>query len=217
MVIVKIRGESFKVHKAMLTKDSEYFDKALKGAFIEDQTQVTVLGDITRGAPFFGDYVDAIYRLYYGGNLEICQKHMQPIRGLLFIVGLWALADYFLNERVRCIASVALDQYSSQWTVGAWETAYTSADYHDDKLKETVLMFQNGFLYSRKCNVPYMDTFAKIGARMPLQLYEKLYDDLNPDFRSAVMKKIFARFANPALKRPSEGIQTTDSPVKRQK
>ncbi|KAK7745455.1 hypothetical protein SLS53_002953 [Cytospora paraplurivora] len=60
VVIIKVEGEAFKVHKALLVKDSKYFEEALNSRSLEAQTQTIDLEDVKKDD--FALYVDVLNR-----------------------------------------------------------------------------------------------------------------------------------------------------------
>lgn len=213
---IKVKDKAFKVHKALLVKDSEYFERALNGPFVEGQTQTVVLGDDVCPVQF-GIYVDVLYRSYvierYKFKTVQSNVYKHPLGGQ--ILWLWRLSDRFLNKYLLKIAEESFSDYMKKYTVTAWETIYQNRVITEDRLRLVVKTLE--FLY-QQCidyNLPQKDDLAGAAANMPLQLLAKYHDDLDVHFRTAVMKKLTKRFENPNLKRPIDLMEEDSPPNKR--
>lgn len=89
MVMVKIKDNAedvheFPVHKAFICYYSPFFDAAFNGKFIESQTQMVELDDVSPVA--FGIFVNWLYtqRINMAGEERIL---------ITFLSSLWLLAD----------------------------------------------------------------------------------------------------------------------------
>lgn len=209
---VNVEGKSFKVQKALLVKDSEYFEKALSGPFLEGQTQTINLDDDI-SAPAFGFYVDILFRSYFTPRF-ILHFHDRRFYGLLRIARLWNLANRFLNQQLLNIAQESLDSSGVlHFTVTEWESFYRTSVDSDSALRARVHNLQTTFNYCVKHRLAIKEDIVGFSGNMPVQLFSKHHDELDVDFRSEVLKKLLKRLENPKLKRPGEEPGGEGSPA----
>lgn len=223
-----MEGKAFTVHKVLLVKDSDYFEKALNGPFVEAQTRTINLGDDISSAQF-GVYVDVLYRSYVDkgykfrpGVLDLHKaafytEPKQKVGPRSQILWLWRLSDRFLNKRLLEIAEVSFKWFIRNFTVLKWEAMYTGRGHTDHQLLSRITSLQDAYQHCVEHDLPQMDEIVRCTANMPLQLFTKHYDDLDDDFRTVVMKQLMKRFENPNLKRPFEGDDEGTTPAKREK
>lgn len=203
---VHVGGKSFKIQKALLVKDSNYFDQALNNHSTSScDTSPTITLDGGISAINFGLYVDILFRSYFKQSLKFRTRHMDGQPRVACITRLWRLADRFVNRRLLDIVEEALDYFGvSTFTVATWEEVYQSSQLSDSDLWAHVRGLQTNFYYCVRHNLAIKRQIVEIAANMPPQLFNKHHDDLDRDFRSEVSKGLLKRLQNPNLKRPSE-------------
>lgn len=210
--------ETFKVYKALLVKDSGYFDKALNGPFVEGQTQTINLGDGITSAEF-GVYIDVLHRSYLNRDFQFrpecptahgASECLQSLRA-------WRIADRFLNKYLLDIFQESFTHYMDTYSVSSWEFRYKSFTFADGWHKDALEKLQALFQYCALHNLPQKDEVARCAAAAPMQLILKHHDDLDIAFRTEVMKKVAKRFENPLLKQSFMEVQgdPPSRPVKR--
>lgn len=211
----------FFVHKAVLTQNSAYFDKALNGPFRECSTQSIDLDDIH--AKDFGRYVNVVYQTVFTQNVTLVDMgdRFQPCTTILpKLLRIWQLADRFLNSKMKAIAETSIDSRFELLSVRAWE------DLHEQG--PTAFMggrFQRLQLAFDLCiqeNIPYQDHVVMGLANCPPQVFAEHVEDLHGDFKKAVTKAFALRFVG--IETPSQAPKTkkratgrTDTPRKRAK
>ncbi|ROV91774.1 hypothetical protein VSDG_06440 [Cytospora chrysosperma] len=216
LVTVMVEGKVFKAQKAVLVKDSLYFDRALNGPFREGQTQTIDLEDDV-DANDFVFYVEVAYRSYFNEDFKLRKEHLGACfqERLRTVLNLWVLTDRFLNGRLRAIATEGLEWLLRVFDVRNWEFHYKSASTPHQDLLYWITLLQSGFKECLEFDTPLKDKFAEAAAAMPPQLFSELHDTLDPEFRSAVTKKFIKRFEDPKLRRPL--VEDESLPAKRKK
>lgn len=193
-----VEGKVFKAQKAVLVKDSLYFDRALNGPFREGQTQTIDLEDDV-DAKDFAFYVEVAYRSYFNEDFKLREERSGRLRTVLL---LWVLTDHFLNGRLRAITTEGLEWLLRVFDVRNWEYHYKSAYTPHRMLLKWITVLQAAFKDCLMRDIPFKDKFAEAAAAMPPQLFSEMHDTLDPEFRSAVTKKFIKRFEDPRLRRP---------------
>lgn len=228
VVKINVKGKAFIVQKALLVKDSRYFEVALNGPFAEAQTQTIDLGDDIRPIQF-GIYVDVLYRSYVVSRYEFRPplldlntaafhtESTQAFGSLSQVLWLWRLSDRFLNDRLVKIAEDAFNWCASWYTVSKWEEKYANRKFTDKRLFDQITTLERAYHHCVQYNLPQKDEIVQCAANMPLQLFTKHHHELGDDFRTAVTMRVMKRFENPELKRPSEGDDGGAPPAKRVK
>lgn len=204
---IDVSGKLFKVHQALLVKDSDYFEKALNGPSLEGQTQTIDLGYDVSSA-HFGVYVDVLYRSYVVKNYvyraqDSDTRDVVTCRQALW---LWRLADRFLNKRFAMIAEEAFSWSMDMYSVSQWEVNYELPEKTDDCLGGLVSSLEKLYEYCVRYSMPQQDQVVAAAANMPMQLLAKYHDGFQTGFRTKVMLKLMKRLENPNLKRPSEQV-----------
>lgn len=205
---INVGGKAFKVYKALLVKDSDYFEKALDGPFAEGLTQTIDLGDDVSSVEF-GIYVDVLHRSY-----ATKQYVFRPARRLGVspsrnrrILSLWKLSDRFLNKHLLKIAEESFSHYMNNFTTSAWAYQCQNPLTSDEFLHFIALDLHRLHDYCVQNNLPQANEVVSAVANMPAQLLGEYYDDFKASFRAKVMKTALKRFEQPELKRPSKQEQ----------
>ncbi|ROW16189.1 hypothetical protein VPNG_01766 [Cytospora leucostoma] len=209
IVTVKVEGQTFKVHKKILVTNSEYFEKALNGPFLEAQTQTIDLEDDVKKDDF-GLYVDTLYRWYFAKNFHPGDAPLNQRFGTLHVaLHFWMLSDRFLNIHMRDTTAEWLKGFILSFTVPNWKSWYdtTPPFVPSATLNLWVLRFQLGFNDCQTYTLPFTEMIVQAAANMPPELFSSVHDMLEPEFRSAVTKKFIRRFVDPKLERPPERAQ----------
>ncbi|ROW11316.1 hypothetical protein VMCG_01563 [Cytospora schulzeri] len=217
LVTIKVKGKIFKVQKAVLVKDSPYFDRALNGSFREGQTQTIDLEDDVDDE-HFSIYVELVYRSYFDEEFQL-NKYDRLCKGSLSsdytkrlraVLHLWVLADRFLNDRLQAVAIEGMALVLSKFNVQDWKFRYQYFSPH--LVVAQITSLQEVFEECPMHGSLIKDKLAEAAAAMPPQLFSELHDTLDPEFRSAVTKKFIKRFELLDLRRVPVQDQTDRSP-----
>lgn len=198
---INVEGKAFKVHKALLVKDSDYFERALNGPFIEGQTQTIDLGadDLHE---HFGIYVDVLYHSHFNEKYAF-RPEREPDSPMHQILWLWRMSDRFLNKHLLKIAEDSFSWCIDKYTTLCWETYYESPSFTDDKLFESLRDLQDAERFCVRYNLPQEVAIVSAAANAPKQLLGKHHDELHAEFRTKVMKAVLKSVENPLLRRPT--------------
>ncbi|ROV92609.1 hypothetical protein VPNG_09865 [Cytospora leucostoma] len=190
-------GQTFHLHKHVLTKDSLYFDRALNGLFTEAQGQTIDLDDIEAEA--FGLYVSLVYPTALSEQeVSLCNVWQGPGKyAWLDLLRLWQLADRFLNAKIKRIANEELDKRFSKLSVDAWLHRYQVRTW--PYIKATVSDLNCAFRVCVDENLPYEDAFIIGLSNCPPQVFAECAEGLDSDFLSPVAKLFAIRMASPTL------------------
>lgn len=171
--------------------------------------------DVT--AKEFGLYVDTLYRSSFHKDFRLHSTNELKLRPCEEYLALWKLSDRFQSQRIRNLAQDALDDLTSKLTVARWEEWYKCPGVPDHILEQVVSILQKAFKFCQEFNIPWQDSFVEAASTMPAQLFTELYDKLDMDFRTSVMKKMFKRYEKPNLKRPATADTQGDQPSAKKK
>lgn len=201
IVTINVENKSYKVYKAFLIKDSDYFRKTLCGAFVEGQTQtINFESDIT--AKQFGVYVDVLHNSHFVKNFKFRGGNMEGCLCTKTILGLWKLSDRFLNPRLLSIATEAFEYRMSLYSVSTWKSMYRKNG--DNNLDDRIRCLRKSFFLCKESDLPFQDRIVEAIANFPPQLYAKYHDELEPTLLTLVTQKFTSRLADPGLKRHNE-------------
>lgn len=177
---------------------------------IEGQTQTIEMGDDVT-AQEFGIYVDNLYRSFFVQGFRLRQS-LLGLSPLAQCLQLWRLSDRFLSRHMQVIAQESLDYYSAKYSIVVWEDLYQSSKISDNELEMMVFTLQNCFHLCQRLGVPHQEMVVNMALKMPTQLFTKLHDKIDIEFRSVVVKKILKRFEKPSLKRLAPEDALNDIP-----
>lgn len=212
IVTIVVEGKKFHVYKALLTADSQYFERALNGPFVEGNTQTIEMGDDVTSKEF-GIYVDTLYRSFFVKDSPFRPFVRPGFSTSKQCLALWKLSDRFLNKRLQTIARQALQPGASMYSRANWESRYKDPGTSDSYLEIMVLSLQEMVQLCEESNVPWQEIFVEYASNMPIQLFTELHDKLDIGFRTPVMQKILKRYENPDLKRPAPADSQDEQPL----
>lgn len=182
----------FYVHKTILTKNSAYFDRALNGAFLEGCTQSIDLDDIN--ADDFGRYVNILYQASFTQNVTLVDMNSRFLCSSILpkLLRIWELADRFLDQNIKAIAKTSIESRFELLSVRAWE------DLHEQgptaSMSGRFKRLQQVFDLCKQANIPYQDYVVTGLANCTPQVFAEHVEDLNGDFKKAVIKVFALRF-----------------------
>lgn len=220
---LNVEGKAFKVYKAILIKDSDYFERALNGSFAEAQTQTIAFEEGITSAEL-SIYLDVVHRSYFDEKYKF-RHHFQRISQRTArsqSLWLWKLSDRFLNKRTLKIAEEAVEFYWQVFSIARWESRYKGTRRTDEELRRFVMHLQNCYKYCVEHSIPYQEDMVTSAANMPMQLLAKHQNELDVEYLKDILTKVAKRFENPTLKRPhspdngsSEQVNENSRPTKR--
>lgn len=188
-------GVKFYVHKTVLTLNSSYFDRALNGAFRESSTQSIDLDDIH--AEDFGRYINVVYQTVLTQNVTLVDMNdqLRPCSSTLpKLLRIWQLADRFLDPKMKDIAQKSIDSQFELLSTRAWEKVQES--YHPTSMSNRFKRLQLAFDLCKQENIPYQDHLVTGLANCPPHIFADYVEDLNGDFKRAVIKAFALRFVD---------------------
>lgn len=215
LVILKLGAKVFNVQKAVLIKDSPYFDLALNGPVRKGQTQTIDLDDEV-SAEDLAIYIEAAYCSYFNENFKLREEHLRSgVTTAHVPIRLWVLADRFSNGRLQTVAKEGMVWQLRNYNVEALESRYLDHSTPHNKFMDDIKWLQGMFKNCLAHGIPFEDAVAEAGAAMPFQFLHEVHDTLEPEFRSAVTKMFFKHCENRKLKRPRVGGESTPAKRKR--
>lgn len=217
-----MHGETFNVHKDVITQDCLYFQIALSNPnFIEGQTQTIDIDDVPDET--FGLYLSVAYTVALSKTPVVLPAQTWDDTRCDFytfgeILRLWQLANRFLNHKVEEVVKTALDSFFDGYNIGAWLYRYKHLEWQ--RIRKEVEVLQEGFRICKKDYIPFGGLFVEALSNCPSQVFEKIIADLDDDFRCATTQAFARRFADPRLtqkrKRYVGDEEETQEPAKGQ-
>lgn len=206
MVAISVRGgHTYQAHKDILTKDSAYFERALNGHFIESATQQLDLDDISSSE--FAFYLTTVYKTVLEPGLMQVPPEDSNVRSHVKyefeeILGLWKLADRFLNAKVMDLAAEALNCRLA-WTTNPQLLQRAYMNLRWEEIERHVQTFQRCFRKCEEEGLPFGDEFVTAMGNWPPLVFAGFVKDLDEDFAIAAAKQFALRMAE-KLRPPDE-------------
>lgn len=221
MVTITVQGgQSFSFHKDVLIENSLYFEKALNGNFIESQTQSIDLDDID--AETFGLYASLVYPAAAINRSLSLSDVWTTGKTTKFpwkdILRLWQLADRFLNQKIMLIVRFELDKRFGELSIDRWLGRYQNTKW--SYIKAYVAGLNAAYRLCDLEGIPFQQRFIDGLGNCPPQILAECVEELDDDFKSAVVKKFALRLADPdvtAKKRMGDEMREAKRSAKKQK
>lgn len=192
-------GQTFHLHKSILTKDSLYFERALNSPFIEGKTQSIDLDDIEPN--HFGLYVSLVYPTTVAmGTVHLIDIWTLENMGKWFwtdLLRLWQLADRFLNSRIAEIAKIALGERFDELYVDQWLRRCQNQPW--PYIKDYVSNLNCAFRLCKDESLPFEKHFVTGLGNSPPQVFAECLPLLDDDFKTQVTVQFALRHASPKV------------------
>lgn len=191
-------GDTYQAHKNVLVKDSKYFEKATDGKFIGAETLKLDLDDVESSE--FGFYLTAAYNAVL--QPDVVQSRTSDGNSYSHawdefgeILGLWKLADRFLNSKVKTLAAKTLhDGLASTTSAAWWYDMYLHNSW--DVLEAHVQAIQGYFRMCVSKGLPFEDDFVVALSNCPPEVLAECANILDKDFATATLEQFALRMAS---------------------
>ncbi|ROW09023.1 hypothetical protein VMCG_02857 [Cytospora schulzeri] len=210
-------GQTFHLHKDILTKDSAYFQRALDGPFIEGQTQSIDLDDIE--PKHFGLYASLVYPTsVVTGTVRLSDVWTLRTMTKWFwtdLLRLWQLADRFLNSKIKEIAKSALFERFEGLSARRWLSRYNNKSW--SYIKNFVSELNWAFRLCKEECLPFERNFVTGLSNCVPQVFAECLELLDDDFKTKATVTFALRHSDPAVTAKKRARDKERKAAKKQK
>ncbi|KAG8164973.1 hypothetical protein KVR01_005248 [Diaporthe batatas] len=213
-ISIRVKNKYFNVPRDLLIANSTFFDDALNHSV--PRKFFLVLDDID--ADIFNFFINVLFESSCSTTYKITNPNASfSGHGVQSLLRLWKLSNRFVNLRICLLVEEALQKHCfGKYTPEAWESFYVQRT--DDWLCRRLLGLQQCYTICKDESIPFEEDFVIACANCPGQVVASLFDHLDPDFKTEVVKSFAIRVADPKVaqrKRAHEDEGESQVPKKR--